>query len=61
MTKTELAIPVYKLAFLKEYPYEILTFKKTYESNFKHTRWYLNENFSEKILKNFMSSLKTMD
>ena len=58
MTKTELAIPVFKLAFLQAYLYEIFTLKKTCENNFKHTQWYLDENFSEKNIEKLFEFFK---
>jgi hypothetical protein len=58
MTKTKLAIPVYKLAFLQEYLYEIFTLKKTCENNSKHTKWYLKENISEKNIEKLFEFFK---
>lgn len=47
MTENEIPIPIYKLAFLQAYLYEIFSTEKKCENNFKYTEWYLNENFSE--------------
>lgn len=58
MTKTDLPMSVYKLAFLQAYLYEIFTMKKTCENNFKHTEWYLNENFSEQNVKEIFKFFK---
>ncbi|MEJ5351353.1 MAG: hypothetical protein WHS65_07160 [Melioribacteraceae bacterium] len=57
MRKSKLPIPIHQLAMLQVYLYEILSIDKKCEKNFKHTEWYMNENFSkneiEKILKFF--------
>jgi|GEM_PF-1346606 hypothetical protein len=47
MTKNDVPIPIYKLAFLQAYLYEIFSTEKKCEKNFKYTVWYLHENFSE--------------
>jgi len=50
-------LPIHQLAFLQAYLYEIFSTEKKCEENFKHTEWYLNENFSgkdiEQIIKFF--------
>jgi len=48
MTKTELPILIHQLAFLQAYLYEIFGGEKKCENNFKHTKWYLKENFTDK-------------
>ena len=47
MTKIELPIPIHQLALLQAYLYEIFGGEKKCEKNFKYTKWYLKENFSE--------------
>lgn len=48
MANERLSIPVHQLAFLQAYLYEVFSTEKRCEENFKHTEWYLNENYSEK-------------
>ncbi len=51
MTKKELPIPIYRLAMLQVYLYEIFSGEKKCKKNFKYTEWYLIENFSEEKVK----------
>jgi len=57
MTKTTLSIPIHRLALLQAYLYEIFGGEKKCEKNFKYTKWYLKENFTdpeiEEIIKFF--------
>ncbi len=57
MSKLELPIAIHQLALLQAYLYEIFGGEKKCEKNFKYTRWYLKENFSdleiEEIMKYF--------
>lgn len=57
MSKLELPIPIHQLALLQAYLYEIFGGEKECEKNFKYTKWYLKENFSdleiEEIMKYF--------
>ena len=47
MTKLSPPIPIYQLALLLAYLYEIFTAEKSCEQNFRHSRCYLTKNFSE--------------
>ncbi len=57
MKKTESPIPIYKLAFLQAYLYQILTLDKQCENNFNHTEWYLKEHFSAAEMKTILNFL----
>lgn len=46
MTKSELPIPIFRLALLLAYLYEIFINEKRCEQNFKYTEWYLTQNYS---------------
>jgi len=48
MTKNELPVPIYRLALLQAYLYEIFTTEKRCEKDFRYTDWYLTQNFSKK-------------
>lgn len=60
MTKHRLPVPVYRIALLQAYLFEIFASNKKCEENFKYTEWYLTQNFSEeeieKMLKFFNES-----
>jgi len=47
MIKSQLPIPIYQLALLQAYLYEIFSSEKECQKNFKYTEWYLNENFHQ--------------
>lgn len=47
MTKLTPPIPIYQLALLQAYLYEIFTAEKKCEQNFRHSVWYMTKNFSE--------------
>ena len=57
MTKVNTPIPLYKLALLQAYLYQVFSLENSCKGNFKNTEWYLKENFSseqsENILKIF--------
>lgn len=47
MIKKEVPIPLYKLALLQAYLYQVFTLEKHCENSFAHTIWYLEEKCSE--------------
>lgn len=47
MTKKDLPIPIFQIALLQAYLYEILSNEKECEKDFKYTEWYLKDKFSE--------------
>ncbi len=47
MIKKSLPIPIYRIAMLQAYLYEIFSTEKKCEKNFKYTEWYLKDNFTE--------------
>ena len=55
MIKPELSIPINKLAFLQAYLYQIFFLEKHCENNFKHTEWYLKENFTQAEIQNILN------
>jgi len=61
MKKYKLPVPVYRLALLQAYLYEILTTEKRCERNFKYTDWYLTHNFSEKEIDKIFQLFKDKD
>lgn len=58
MIKDKIPVPVYRLALLQAYLYEIFTTEKRCEQNLKHTDWYLTQNFSEKDIEKIFQLLK---
>lgn len=52
MTKIDIPIPIYKLALLQAYLYQIYSQVNACKENFENTEWYLNENFSTEDRKN---------
>ncbi len=58
MIKNKLPIPVYRLALLQAYLYEIFTTEKRCEQNLKYTDWYLTQNFSEKDIEKIFQLFK---
>ena len=58
MTKIELPIPIHQLALLQAYLYEIFGGEKKCKKNFKYTKWYLKENFSEMELESIFIFFK---
>lgn len=61
MSKLELPIPIHQLAFLQAYLYEVFSAEKKCENNFKHTEWYLKENFSGKEIEHILTFFKKKD
>lgn len=61
MKKYELPVPVYRLALLQAYLYEIFTTEKRCEQNFKYTDWYLTQNFSGKDIEKIFQLFKDKD
>ena len=55
MTENELPIPLNRLAFLQAYLYEIFSTEKKCENNFKYTKWFLNENYSENEIREIIN------
>jgi len=57
MTMLSPPIPIYQLALLQAYLYEVFTAEERCEENFTHSKWYLKKNFSkekiEEIIKFF--------
>lgn len=51
-------IPIYQLAFLQAYLYEIFTLKTKCEDSFKNTEWFLKENFTEEQISAVMNFFK---
>ena len=58
MIKQELPIPIYRLAMLQAYLYEIFGSEKKCAKNFKYTEWYLIENYSEEKVKEIIKFFK---
>ena len=48
MNKSDLPIPIYQLAFLQAYLYEIFSLEGRCEKNFENAEWYLKEKFTDK-------------
>ena len=48
MNKSELPIPIYQLAILQAYLYEIFSLEGRCEKNFENAEWYLKEKFTDK-------------
>ncbi|MBN1302138.1 MAG: hypothetical protein JW995_13065 [Melioribacteraceae bacterium] len=59
MAKVELSVPVYKLALLQAYLYEIFSLENKCDMNFNHTIWYLKQNFTEKEADMIISFLRS--
>ena len=58
MIKNDPPIPIHQLAFLQAYLYEIFNEESKCENSFKHTEWYLKENFSQKEIESTIIFLK---
>ncbi len=43
MKKSELPIPIHRLAYLQAYLYQIFTLDSNCKKNFNYTKWYLKE------------------
>lgn len=52
MINKKTPIPIYKLALLQAYLYQVFTLEKHCENSFAHTEWYLGENCSKIEIKN---------
>ena len=61
MTEKSLSIPLYKLALLQAYLYEMFTLEHKCELSLKHTQWYLSQKFLPEEIDVFMSFLKDRD
>lgn len=61
MIKKSLPIPIYRIAMLQAYLYEIFSTDKKCEKNFKYTEWYLKENFSEEEIAAVIEFFKDKD
>lgn len=61
MTEKDLPIPVYQLAMLQAYLYEIFDNEKECEKNFKYTEWYLRDNFSNQQIFSILKFFKQND
>ena len=59
MLKLELPIPIHQLALLQAYLYEIFVGEKRCEKDFKYTKWYLKENFTNKQIDSIFEFLKS--
>lgn len=57
MERKHFPAPLYKLALLQAYLYEIFDAGKHCEHNLKYTEWYLNHNFSENEIVSIMNFL----
>jgi hypothetical protein len=58
MTKSDLPIPIHKMAFLQAYLYEIFGAGNKCTNSFKHTKWYLKENYSDKEIEALLEFFK---
>jgi len=58
MTKSGLPIQIHQLAFLQAYLYEIFSEENKCTNSFKHSKWYLKENYSEKEIEAILMSFK---
>lgn len=55
MTNDELPIPIYKLAFLQSYLYQVFSLESHCENSFKNTEWYLKGKFSEAEIRDLLN------
>lgn len=51
MKKSELPIPVHRLAYLQAYLYQIFELENNCKKNFDSTKWYLQEKHSDEEVK----------
>ncbi|MHB8871532.1 MAG: DUF2695 domain-containing protein [Candidatus Doudnabacteria bacterium] len=54
MTEIKSRIPIHQLAFLQAYLYEIFSTEKKCEKDFRHTEWFLRENFPQDKIENII-------
>ncbi len=59
MNTTKSPIPVYKLAFLQAYLYQIFSLEGTCKKNFEHTKWYLKEKYTEAEVESIIGYFKS--
>jgi hypothetical protein len=59
MKKSELPLPLYNLAFLQAYLYQIFSLEGTCKKNFEHTEWYLKEKYSEAEVESIVGYFKS--
>ena len=60
MTKVNTPIPLYKLALLQAYLYQVFSLENSCKGNFKNTEWYLKENFSPEQSKSILKFFESL-
>jgi len=58
MKKSELPIPVYEIAFLQAYLYELFSLEGHCEQNFDRTVWHLKEKHTDEEVKSVIKFFK---
>ena len=61
MKKSDLPIPVQKLVLLQAYLFEIFSFENKCKKNFKNTRWYLKEKYTEEEVNSIIDYFENID
>ena len=59
MKISELPMPIYKLAFLQAYLYQIFSLEGTCKKNFEHTEWYLKDKLTENEVETIMDFFRS--
>ena len=60
MKKLEIPIPIYRLAFLQAYLYQIFTLDNNCKKNFDNTKWYLKEKHADEEVNSTIDFFKSI-
>ena len=60
MKKSELPIPIHRLAFLQAYLYQVFTLENECKKNFDNTEWYLKETYTDEEVNSIIEFFKSI-
>jgi len=59
MKNLQLPVPIYEIAFLQAYLYQIYTLESNCKKDFGNTLWYLNEKYTYEEVNSIMTYFKS--